>query len=358
MDQSCVAVCPVDCISSDPARDRKFFIDPSNCIDCGSCEQACPNGAIFRADSLRPSMDPPHPRARPPAGNRPHGSGPSGRPTPAEGPDRPHRPRRIRLGHRRSPATAAAPQHCPQRDPRRAGRSDAFSRSLSHPPRRRGADLRARPVFRPWLEVDGNFLQRPYSTASTAGAAATAGELEFLVRRVAGGTFTPFLWKMATDDRIWIGPPKGLFTLKPADHRTHLLVSTGTGLAPFISMADALLRSEPGPRVVVVHGASYVSELAYRDRLEGWAAGGRLVYVPTISRPSDPANEGWAGKTGRTEAILASICREFGLDPLDSVAYLCGNPDMTDYSAAVLAALGFPEGAVVRELYWTAREAG
>jgi NAD(P)H-flavin reductase len=81
-------------------------------------------------------------------------------------------------------------------------------------------------------------------------------------------------------------------------------------------------------------------------------------YVPTISRPSDPANEGWAGKTGRTEAILASICREFGLDPLDSVAYLCGNPDMTDYSAAVLAALGFPGGAVVRELYWAAREAG
>jgi ferredoxin len=50
--QSCVAVCPVDCISSDPGLDRKFYIDPDNCIDCGSCEQACPNGAIFRADSL------------------------------------------------------------------------------------------------------------------------------------------------------------------------------------------------------------------------------------------------------------------------------------------------------------------
>ncbi len=46
-DQSCVAVCPVDCISADPAIDRKFYIDPSDCIDCGSCEQACPNQAIF-----------------------------------------------------------------------------------------------------------------------------------------------------------------------------------------------------------------------------------------------------------------------------------------------------------------------
>ena len=51
-DQSCVAVCPVDCISSDPSIDRKFYIDPDGCIDCGSCETACPNQAIYRADQL------------------------------------------------------------------------------------------------------------------------------------------------------------------------------------------------------------------------------------------------------------------------------------------------------------------
>lgn len=53
-DQSCVAVCPVDCISADPSTDRKFYIDPDGCIDCGSCESACPNQAIFRADRLPP----------------------------------------------------------------------------------------------------------------------------------------------------------------------------------------------------------------------------------------------------------------------------------------------------------------
>ena len=54
MDRSCIDVCPVDCITTD-ASDRKLFIDPGSCIDCGSCENACPNLAIFRADRLPPA---------------------------------------------------------------------------------------------------------------------------------------------------------------------------------------------------------------------------------------------------------------------------------------------------------------
>jgi NAD-dependent dihydropyrimidine dehydrogenase PreA subunit len=50
--QSCVSVCPVDCIAADPGIDRKLYIDPEGCIDCGACEAACPNAAIFRADKL------------------------------------------------------------------------------------------------------------------------------------------------------------------------------------------------------------------------------------------------------------------------------------------------------------------
>lgn len=52
MDQSCVQVCPVDCITADLSIDRKLYIDPEACIDCGSCLTACPNDAIFRADQL------------------------------------------------------------------------------------------------------------------------------------------------------------------------------------------------------------------------------------------------------------------------------------------------------------------
>ena len=48
MDQSCIEVCPVDCIYIDvDDGDRMCYIEPKECIDCGVCEPACPVGAIF-----------------------------------------------------------------------------------------------------------------------------------------------------------------------------------------------------------------------------------------------------------------------------------------------------------------------
>lgn len=46
-DQECVAVCPVDCITFEPEADRKAYIDPDACIECGSCLPACPQSAIY-----------------------------------------------------------------------------------------------------------------------------------------------------------------------------------------------------------------------------------------------------------------------------------------------------------------------
>ena len=52
IDQSCVSVCPVDCIHFEEGIDRKLFIDPNECIDCGACEPECPVNAIFPEESL------------------------------------------------------------------------------------------------------------------------------------------------------------------------------------------------------------------------------------------------------------------------------------------------------------------
>lgn len=46
-DQACVRVCPVACIHFDAGQDRKLYIDPNECIDCGACEPVCPVQAIY-----------------------------------------------------------------------------------------------------------------------------------------------------------------------------------------------------------------------------------------------------------------------------------------------------------------------
>jgi ferredoxin len=52
LDISCVEVCPVDCIHYEEGVDRKLYIDPDECIDCGACEPACPVTAIFAEDDV------------------------------------------------------------------------------------------------------------------------------------------------------------------------------------------------------------------------------------------------------------------------------------------------------------------
>ncbi len=52
IDKSCVEVCPVDCIHFEEGTDRKLYIDPDECIDCGACEPVCPVTAIFAEDDV------------------------------------------------------------------------------------------------------------------------------------------------------------------------------------------------------------------------------------------------------------------------------------------------------------------
>ncbi len=53
-DQACIASCPVDCITFEPGVDRKAYIDPDGCIECGACVNECPQGAIYHEAELPP----------------------------------------------------------------------------------------------------------------------------------------------------------------------------------------------------------------------------------------------------------------------------------------------------------------
>lgn len=198
------------------------------------------------------------------------------------------------------------------------------------------------------LETAGSLLKRPYSTAS----APDAMDLEFLIRRVDGGAFTPALWITPVGTRVWLGRAKGTFATRAMDGRRPVFVATGTGLAPFVAM----LRTEPNgpdrPGAVVVHGVAQVAELAFCAELRDLASRGRIAYLPTVSRPSGPSNAGWSGAVGRVTDTLDRAARDGLIDPTGSVAYLCGNPGMIRSATEALMNLGFPPEAIVTERYW------
>jgi ferredoxin--NADP+ reductase len=201
--------------------------------------------------------------------------------------------------------------------------------------------------------VDGKLVQRPYSVASAPVRAGSDG-YEFYVRLVQGGTFTPYLWRLPIGHGMRMIGPKGKFTLLPEDDRTHIFISSGTGNAPFVSMIRQLQHDGQSRRVVFLNGVSHAHELGYREVVEEWERFGTfpISYVPTVSRPDDPSNADWTGRTGRVERILGPVLDELGLTPADSIAYICGNPDMILSAEETLLGRGYPEEQVHKELYW------
>jgi ferredoxin-NADP reductase len=201
--------------------------------------------------------------------------------------------------------------------------------------------------------ADDRLWQRPYSVASAPAVAGSEG-YELYVRLVPVARFTTLLWRLQPGARLQVSRPEGGFTLGPGDRRTHLFVSTGTAIAPFLSMIRATQLVRMPRKAIVLHGVSYVSDLGYRELLEGMQRDGSypLRYVPTVSRPQDPRNAGWRGRTGRVEQIVGAVCDDLGLGVDQTVVYLSGNPEMILNVERILMDRGFPEFRVKKELYW------
>lgn len=141
-----------------------------------------------------------------------------------------------------------------------------------------------------------------------------------------------------------------MFTLdKVPPEQDLLLIATGTGLAPYMSMIRTELVGGLERRFIVAHGARLSSDLGYRGELEGLARQWpNVVYVPAITRPcKDPA---WCGQTGRLQDVLqrGAIDEVAGerILPQRFDIFLCGNPGMIETVGALMAERGFVKGTV------------
>ena len=206
------------------------------------------------------------------------------------------------------------------------------------------------------LEIEGKRIERPYSIAS----APTENEVEFFLELVPHGVLTPHLYRLQVGDELLMRKiAKGKFLLDTGQRkRNHLLISTVTGVAPFISYVRTLAkeweegRFDGSRRLYLLNGASQPREFGYRTELAElekdlpW-----FKYVATVSRPWDHAE--WHGEIGRIEDILRKYADQWELWPEDTVAYVCGHPEMVENSKAILKRGGFVEkGAVKEEVYW------
>lgn len=198
------------------------------------------------------------------------------------------------------------------------------------------------------LEVEGRPLARAYSVASPN----YEEHLEFFSIKVPNGPLTSRLQHLKVGDEILIGrKPTGtlvIHDLKPAKNLYFL--STGTGLAPFISLIQDIDVYEKYEKVIVIHGVRYVSELAYADFIEkelpnneffGDLVREKLIYYPTVTR--EPFRN-----QGRLTDLINSgkLFEDIDLPPLDPAndrAMICGSPQMLADTSALLDARNFVE---------------
>jgi ferredoxin--NADP+ reductase len=190
-------------------------------------------------------------------------------------------------------------------------------------------------------EGPGKFLRRVYSATSAPGA----DHLEFYIQLVKEGPFTKRLWHQQEGDPIWLSPRLvGALTLQQVPEGSDLvLIGSGTGLAPYLSMLRTHRGTGRWRRCLVVHGARTQSELGYRAELEHWSREDRsLSYLPTLTREPEA---GWTGARGRMQQLLqeGELERRAGLalDPARCHVFLCGHPQMIDEVEALLLPRGF-----------------
>jgi ferredoxin--NADP+ reductase len=200
------------------------------------------------------------------------------------------------------------------------------------------------------LEIDGKPLVRAYSMVSPN----YEQSLEWFSIKVPDGPLTSRLQHIKAGENVLVGKkPVGTLlidNLKPG--RNLYLLSTGTGIAPFMSLIRDPDTYERFDKAILVHGCRVVAELAFGERITqdlpndefiGEMVRDKLIYYPTVTR--EPFQN-----RGRITDLVTSgkLFEDIGLPTFDvdsDRVMLCGNPDLLTDMRKILEQRGFKEGS-------------
>ncbi len=205
------------------------------------------------------------------------------------------------------------------------------------------------------LDIGGERIARPFSFVNPPADPVH----EFYGIVVPEGPLSPRLARLQPGDTLYLASnPAGFLVLSEVpEAETLWLISTGTGIAPFLS----ILRTEAPWRrfrnVVLVHAVRHAKELVYRDLILDISRKQKLRYVSFVSREAHPDS-----LTGRIPAAVwdARLEQAAGLEiaPESSQVLLCGNPDMLKDATAALVERGLRKhrrrspGQISVESFW------
>lgn len=204
-------------------------------------------------------------------------------------------------------------------------------------------------------------IRRAYSIASSS----EEGEyLEFYITLVRSGGLTPRLFALNPGDPLWLSPKMvGMFTLdKIPPNQKIILIATGTGLAPYMSMLRTHLATIGEGRLSVIHGARHSWDLGYRAELQTMKRlCPRFSYIPILSS-SEEESVSWRGRSGYINTFWSGseLAQDLGFEPstADTHIFLCGNPQMIEGMMGLLTDAGFVEqthkqpGNIHLERFW------
>jgi ferredoxin-NADP reductase len=188
---------------------------------------------------------------------------------------------------------------------------------------------------------DGYSAERSYSIA-----AASDDPVAITVERLDDGEVSPYLTEdVHVGDQLEIrGPVGGYFVWETADGGPLLLVAGGSGIVPLRAILRQRAHSGSDVPVKLLYSARTLSDLIYRDELDGYRDGVEIVYTLTREAP-----DGWTGYTRRVDsALLAETAWPAGKNPL---AYVCGPTNFVETAAGGLVALGYEPGRVKTERF-------
>ncbi len=199
--------------------------------------------------------------------------------------------------------------------------------------------------------LDGEWHRRAYSITS----APSQDNVEFYIVLVPEGKLTPRLFELKEGDEIYMSEkPAGLMNFDNVEEDKNVLfVSTGTGIAPFVSMLrqhkDEIFNGKR--QVALIHGARHTYELGFKGELQELAKKTPYFhYFPIVSRSEQEVGVEWTGYKGHAQSLIINGTVENQLhEKITSDTFhvfLCGNQRMIDETVVIFEEKGFKRNTV------------